>query len=160
MLLKKIVRVSTLCSEGRNLDIFCLYFGRNEDFINSFWNCLTFKKRHLLPKYHCKGSILERKCNDWFRIRKSSKIVQEQLFNFPYGFKLNFNCFHLEFQLFFQLVNCNIDFASLWKIVLLQGENANFSEVSRPYPLNYQYFKPRAIRMTRHIQECTYKLCT
>ena len=25
------------------LTIFCLYFGRNDDFINSFWNCLTFR---------------------------------------------------------------------------------------------------------------------
>ena len=25
------------------LAIFCSYFGRNDDFINSFWNCLTFK---------------------------------------------------------------------------------------------------------------------
>ena len=24
------------------LTIFCLYFGRNDDFMNSFWNCLTF----------------------------------------------------------------------------------------------------------------------
>ena len=31
----KIVRISALCSEGWNLDNFFLYFGRNDDFINS-----------------------------------------------------------------------------------------------------------------------------
>ena len=36
---QKIVRISALCSEGRNLDNF---LWRNNDFINSFWNCLTF----------------------------------------------------------------------------------------------------------------------
>ena len=39
---QKTVRISALCSEGRNLDKFCSYFGRNDNFINSFWNCLTF----------------------------------------------------------------------------------------------------------------------
>ena len=31
---QKIIRISALCSEGRN----CSYFGRNDDFINSFLN--------------------------------------------------------------------------------------------------------------------------
>ena len=29
-----------LTTQGRNPDN---YFGRNDDFINSFWNCLTFR---------------------------------------------------------------------------------------------------------------------
>ena len=32
---QKIVMISALCSEGRNLDSFYAYFGRNEDFIHS-----------------------------------------------------------------------------------------------------------------------------
>ena len=33
---QKIVRTSALCSEGRNPDNFCPYFGRRDDFIDSF----------------------------------------------------------------------------------------------------------------------------
>ena len=34
------------------LTIFRLYFGRNDDFINSFWNCLTFNRFHCdIPPY-------------------------------------------------------------------------------------------------------------
>ena len=32
---RKIVKISALCSEGKNLDYFYSYFGRNDDFINS-----------------------------------------------------------------------------------------------------------------------------
>ena len=32
---QKIVGISVLCSEGRNLDLFCSFFGRNDDFLNS-----------------------------------------------------------------------------------------------------------------------------
>ena len=28
----------------KSWQFFCSYFGRNDDFINSFWNCLTFRK--------------------------------------------------------------------------------------------------------------------
>ena len=39
---QKIAKISALCSEGRkqgrNSDNFCSYVGRNDDFINSFWN--------------------------------------------------------------------------------------------------------------------------
>ena len=38
---QKIVKISALTTRGRNPDNY-LYFGRNNDFINSFWNCLTF----------------------------------------------------------------------------------------------------------------------
>ena len=46
------------------LPIFCLYFGRNDDFINSFWNCLTFtmyrKSNHIfvLPNNTWKNTII------------------------------------------------------------------------------------------------------
>ena len=33
---RKIVRISALCSAGGNLDIFCSYFGRNDEFKNAF----------------------------------------------------------------------------------------------------------------------------
>ena len=39
---QKIVKISALTTQGRILKKFCSYFGRNDDFINSFWNCLTF----------------------------------------------------------------------------------------------------------------------
>ena len=39
---QKIVRTSALTSQGRNPDNFCYYFGRNDEFINSFWKLLTF----------------------------------------------------------------------------------------------------------------------
>ena len=39
---RKIVRISALCSEGRIFDNFRSYSGRNDDFINSFIDCLTF----------------------------------------------------------------------------------------------------------------------
>ena len=39
---QKIVRISALCSEGRNLDKFLFVFFGKDDFINSFWNLLTF----------------------------------------------------------------------------------------------------------------------
>ena len=38
---QKIVKISALTTQGRNPDNF-LYFGRNDDFMNSFWNCLNF----------------------------------------------------------------------------------------------------------------------
>ena len=41
---QKIAKISALTTQGRNPDNFCSYFGRNDDFINSFWNCLTFRK--------------------------------------------------------------------------------------------------------------------
>ena len=46
-----IVRISALCTvpyytkySAEILTIFGLYFGRNDDFINSFWNLLTFNR--------------------------------------------------------------------------------------------------------------------
>ena len=39
---QKIVKISALTTQGRNPDNFWSYFGRNDDFINSTWNCLTF----------------------------------------------------------------------------------------------------------------------
>ena len=39
---QKIVKISAHFTQGRNPDNFFWYFGRNDDFINSFWNCLTF----------------------------------------------------------------------------------------------------------------------
>ena len=48
---RKITRISALCSEAHYraeiLTIFCSYFGRNNDFINSFCNLLTFKHKHI-----------------------------------------------------------------------------------------------------------------
>ena len=38
---QKIVKISALTTQGRILKKFRSYFGRNDDFINSFWNCLT-----------------------------------------------------------------------------------------------------------------------
>ena len=54
---RNIVRISTLCSvpyyRAEILTIFCWYFGRNDDFINSFWDLLTFGKIYLniYPNY-------------------------------------------------------------------------------------------------------------
>ena len=39
---QKIVRISAFTTQGKNPDNFCSCFGRNDDFMNSFWNCLTF----------------------------------------------------------------------------------------------------------------------
>ena len=41
---QKIVKVSALSTQGTNPDNFSFDFGRNDDFINSFWNCLTFTR--------------------------------------------------------------------------------------------------------------------
>ena len=38
---KKLSRFLPSLYRAEILTIFCLYFGRNDDFINSFWNCLT-----------------------------------------------------------------------------------------------------------------------
>ena len=35
---QKIVKISALTTQGINPDKFFPYFGRNDDFINSFWN--------------------------------------------------------------------------------------------------------------------------
>ena len=40
---QKIVKVSALSTQGTNPDNFSFDFGRNDDFIDSFWNRLTFK---------------------------------------------------------------------------------------------------------------------
>ena len=48
---QKIVKISALTTKGRNHDNFLFIYvlgGRNEDFINSIWNCLTFKVMHNL----------------------------------------------------------------------------------------------------------------
>ena len=50
----KIVRISALCSEGRNLDNF---LWRNNDFINSFWNCLTFSSSPRTTQSFLKNSV-------------------------------------------------------------------------------------------------------
>ena len=45
---QKFVRISAMCSVcevhymAEILKFFCSYFGRNDDFVNSFWNLLTF----------------------------------------------------------------------------------------------------------------------
>ena len=39
---KKLSRFLPSLHRAEILTIFRLYFGRNDDFINSFWNCLTF----------------------------------------------------------------------------------------------------------------------
>ena len=40
---QKIVKISAFTTQGRNPNnFFCSYFGRNDYFINSFWNWLTF----------------------------------------------------------------------------------------------------------------------
>ena len=51
---QKIVKISALCSEAlyraEILTIFRSYFGRNNDFINLFWNLMTTIVRILLKK--------------------------------------------------------------------------------------------------------------
>ena len=53
---QKIVRISALLSvvqyRAEILTIFRSYFGRNDDFINSFWNLLTFSRKLLIS---CQG---------------------------------------------------------------------------------------------------------
>ena len=49
---RNIVKISALyCTvphyRAEILTIFCSYFGRNDDFINSFWNLLTFRKAYV-----------------------------------------------------------------------------------------------------------------
>ena len=44
----KIWTISALCSEGRNLEFFCSYFGRNNGFTISFWNLLTFSVSNVM----------------------------------------------------------------------------------------------------------------
>ena len=47
---QNIVRISALCSavlQGRNLDNFLFIFWEKDDFINSFWDLLTFSKKYL-----------------------------------------------------------------------------------------------------------------
>ena len=39
----KVLKVLSSLPSAEILTIFCSYFGRNDDFINSFWNCLTFR---------------------------------------------------------------------------------------------------------------------
>ena len=39
---KKLSRFLPSLHRAEILTIFCSYFGRNDDSINSFWNCLTF----------------------------------------------------------------------------------------------------------------------
>ena len=41
---QKIVRISALCSEGRNLYDFLFIFWEKRCLINSFWNLLTFSQ--------------------------------------------------------------------------------------------------------------------
>ena len=48
MMNKKLSRFLPPLHRAEILTIFCLYFGRNDDFINSFWNCLIFNTP--LPK--------------------------------------------------------------------------------------------------------------
>ena len=40
---KKLSRFLPSLQRGEILTVFCSYFGRNNDFINSFWNRLTFR---------------------------------------------------------------------------------------------------------------------
>ena len=41
---KKLLRfLPSLPTQSRNPEIFCSYLGRNDDFINSLWNLLTFR---------------------------------------------------------------------------------------------------------------------
>ena len=43
---QKFVQITALTTQGRNPDNFSfVHFGRKDDFINSFWNCLTFRVR-------------------------------------------------------------------------------------------------------------------
>ena len=41
---RKVVRISALCSKGSFWQIFVRILGESNDFINSFWNELTFKE--------------------------------------------------------------------------------------------------------------------
>ena len=41
---RKLSRFLPSLHRAEILVIFCSYFGRSDDFINSFWNCLTFRR--------------------------------------------------------------------------------------------------------------------
>ena len=52
---KKLSRLPPSLHTTEILTNFSLYFGRTDDFINSFWNCLTFRIRQILILMHLGG---------------------------------------------------------------------------------------------------------
>ena len=49
---KKLSRFLPSLHRAKILTIFCLYFESTDDFINSFWNCLTFTNNCRFPISH------------------------------------------------------------------------------------------------------------
>ena len=67
---KKLSKFLPSLHRAEILTFFCSYFGRNDDFLNSFWNCLTF--RYMFSKCDSLNSILCRFFRDSYEEDKKS----------------------------------------------------------------------------------------
>ena len=89
--IQTVVKISTITTQGRNPNIFCSYFGRNDDFRNYLWNCLYIR---FWPIRNFKIVQFKNFVQLW-NYEKAALIYQNKLFYFL-----------LQFRTIFFLINC------------------------------------------------------